>query len=277
MSLKIYGSSQYALGAVIPPSIEDPFALISSSTTQKPLALLGLSLLGSLRTSTPESVVNTITVGCPLWKLSVSAHRVDPLRPFLLEIHTNSHKHHEIKIRGHVRLDRFPKLDIAGIDLLAHNLAQAAMDFTADPAYNGSNGAQPLERANMLAIHFCRHQQDFIIQELSTYNRGRGTLRWISNSTYVLVDYGCSEMNSTKLEALKIEGKNRFFVALGSNVGDRLDMIEKACLEMEKEGMQIVHTSGLWETRAMYVEDQASFLNGVCEVGSDTAHRFIVP
>ncbi|QDS69374.1 hypothetical protein FKW77_004397 [Venturia effusa] len=73
-------------------------------------------------------------------------------------------------------------------------------------------------------------------------------------------------MDSANLEALKADGKSRFFVALGSNVGDRLDMIEKACLEMEKEGIQVVRTSGLWETKAMYVEDQANFLNGVCEV-----------
>lgn len=83
-------------------------------------------------------------------------------------------------------------------------------------------------------------------------------------STYI--NYGSSRTGSANLEALKADGKSRFFVALGSNVGDRLDMIEKACLEMEKEEIQIVRTSGLWETKAMYVEDQANFLNGVCEV-----------
>ncbi|KAJ9669631.1 trifunctional dihydropteroate synthetase [Coniosporium apollinis] len=36
---------------------------------------------------------------------------------------------------------------------------------------------------------------------------------------------------------------------------------------MEKEGdIRILRTSGLWETQAMYVTDQANFLNGVCEV-----------
>lgn len=83
-------------------------------------------------------------------------------------------------------------------------------------------------------------------------------------STYI--NYGSYRADSANLEALKADGKSRFFVALGSNVGDRLDMIEKGCLEMEKEEIQIFRTSGLWETKAMYVEDQANFLNGVCEV-----------
>ena len=30
--------------------------------------------------------------------------------------------------------------------------------------------------------------------------------------------------------------------------------------------VRIKRTSGLWETKAMYVTDQGDFLNGVCEV-----------
>lgn len=60
---------------------------------------------------------------------------------------------------------------------------------------------------------------------------------------------------------------HRAFVALGSNLGDRFEMIEKACNAMESRGdIQITRTSSLWETRAMYVEDQANFLNGACEI-----------
>jgi 2-amino-4-hydroxy-6-hydroxymethyldihydropteridine diphosphokinase / dihydropteroate synthase len=60
---------------------------------------------------------------------------------------------------------------------------------------------------------------------------------------------------------------HRAFIALGSNLGDRVAMIEKACNEMEASGViHILRTSSLWETRAMYVLDQDNFVNGVCEV-----------
>lgn len=44
-------------------------------------------------------------------------------------------------------------------------------------------------------------------------------------------------------------------------------MIEQACNVMESQGdIHIVRTSSLWETKAMYVEDQGNFVNGACEV-----------
>lgn len=59
----------------------------------------------------------------------------------------------------------------------------------------------------------------------------------------------------------------RAFIALGSNMGDRFAMIEKACWLMDgNDRIRVRRTSGLWETKAMYVLDQADFLNGVCEV-----------
>jgi hypothetical protein len=63
------------------------------------------------------------------------------------------------------------------------------------------------------------------------------------------------------------DGRHRAFIALGSNMGDRLEMIERACrlLEHSRE-VSILRTSSLWETKAMYIENQADFLNGVCEV-----------
>ena len=63
------------------------------------------------------------------------------------------------------------------------------------------------------------------------------------------------------------DGPHRAFIALGSNMGDRLDMIERACKLLEHSGdVSILRTSSLWETKAMYVENQADFLNGICEV-----------
>ncbi|KAJ5907478.1 hypothetical protein N7495_000160 [Penicillium taxi] len=59
---------------------------------------------------------------------------------------------------------------------------------------------------------------------------------------------------------------HRAFIALGSNVGDRVEMIEKACLEMDRANIKVKRTSSLFETTPMYVLDQATFINGVCEV-----------
>ncbi|KAK4935144.1 trifunctional dihydropteroate synthetase, partial [Elasticomyces elasticus] len=65
---------------------------------------------------------------------------------------------------------------------------------------------------------------------------------------------------------------HRAFVALGSNVGNRLGMIERACLEMNTEaGVRVVRTSGLYETTPMYYEDQDPFLNGACEIETSLA------
>nr|XP_001397843.2 folic acid synthesis protein [Aspergillus niger CBS 513.88] len=59
---------------------------------------------------------------------------------------------------------------------------------------------------------------------------------------------------------------HRAFIAFGSNVGDRIDMIEAACREMERANIRIKRTSSLFETAPMYVLDQDPFINGVCEV-----------
>ena len=64
------------------------------------------------------------------------------------------------------------------------------------------------------------------------------------------------------------------FIGVGSNLGDRIGMIEQACNEMEKRGIRVVRTSSLWETQAMYVVDQDAFVNGVCEVSGSAALYF---
>lgn len=57
------------------------------------------------------------------------------------------------------------------------------------------------------------------------------------------------------------------YIALGSNLGDRIAEIEKACREMDARGIIVKRTSSLWETEPMYVTDQDRFVNGACEVG----------
>ena len=67
--------------------------------------------------------------------------------------------------------------------------------------------------------------------------------------------------------------EHRAFIALGSNLGDRVAMIEQACKEMDRTGnIRVLRTSSLWETKAMYVLDQDKFVNGVCEVTKPYSH-----
>jgi 2-amino-4-hydroxy-6-hydroxymethyldihydropteridine diphosphokinase/dihydropteroate synthase len=63
---------------------------------------------------------------------------------------------------------------------------------------------------------------------------------------------------------------HRAYIALGSNVGDRIAMVEQACQEMEARGIKVKKTSSLFETAPMYVTDQGAFINGVCEVSFHT-------
>ena len=70
----------------------------------------------------------------------------------------------------------------------------------------------------------------------------------------------------SKMHQVNGTSSHRAFVALGSNVGSRIEMIEKACLEMDRVGIKVKRTSSLFETAPMYVLDQDPFINGVCEV-----------
>lgn len=64
----------------------------------------------------------------------------------------------------------------------------------------------------------------------------------------------------------KMKQKRTAYIALGSNLGDRIGEIEKACREMDARGIRVTRTSSLWETEPMYFADQDRFVNGVCEV-----------
>jgi 2-amino-4-hydroxy-6-hydroxymethyldihydropteridine diphosphokinase / dihydropteroate synthase len=66
--------------------------------------------------------------------------------------------------------------------------------------------------------------------------------------------------------SVKPPEKHIAYIAFGSNLGDRIKWIEKALNLMPKRGIKVKRTSSLWETEPMYVVDQASFVNGVCEV-----------
>lgn len=71
--------------------------------------------------------------------------------------------------------------------------------------------------------------------------------------------------------------KKTAYIALGSNMGDRVAEIERACNEMDRRGIKVKRTSSLWETEPMYVTDQDRFINGACEVCISKKRPFAFP
>ena len=60
-------------------------------------------------------------------------------------------------------------------------------------------------------------------------------------------------------------------VALGSNIGNRIGNIETALSAMAAKGLAVTAVSPLYETAPMYVTEQDTFLNGVCQVETNLA------
>lgn len=62
------------------------------------------------------------------------------------------------------------------------------------------------------------------------------------------------------------------YLALGSNLGDRLANLREAIGKLDKAGLKLTTVSPIYETRAMYKTDQPDFLNLVLE-----AHTQLLP
>jgi dihydropteroate synthase/2-amino-4-hydroxy-6-hydroxymethyldihydropteridine diphosphokinase len=65
-----------------------------------------------------------------------------------------------------------------------------------------------------------------------------------------------------------VEYTQTAYLALGSNLGDRVENINQALLLLEQEDCIVLDTSFLYETPPMYHIDQPAFLNGVCKVAT---------
>ena len=65
----------------------------------------------------------------------------------------------------------------------------------------------------------------------------------------------------------KTSKHHRAVIALGSNMGNRTKYVEDSLLVMKRNGISVKSTSFLYQTKAMYYEDQNDFLNAACEVG----------
>ncbi|KAK6224637.1 dihydropteroate synthase [Colletotrichum tabaci] len=80
---------------------------------------------------------------------------------------------------------------------------------------------------------------------------------------------GCGGSRDTAGAEPRPKGPRTAYIALGSNLGDRVAWIERACAEMDRRNIKVKRTSSLWETEPMYVLEQDRFVNGVCEVETE--------
>lgn len=72
---------------------------------------------------------------------------------------------------------------------------------------------------------------------------------------------------ATRVQSTKARPWIKAYVALGSNLGERLQWIEDACEALSNhDSIRLLRTSLLYETAPMYVTDQDAFLNAACEV-----------
>ncbi|KDN40602.1 Dihydropteroate synthase [Tilletiaria anomala UBC 951] len=78
--------------------------------------------------------------------------------------------------------------------------------------------------------------------------------------------------SSPVANVLEGDGWHLAAIALGSNLGDRIQNIEKAVrLLSAHDSCKVVDTSFLYETPPMYVTDQPTFLNGACRIATKLA------
>ena len=132
---------------------------------------------------------------------------------------------------------------------------------------DNSNLTLPLESVRMMLDHY-RYNQASDQRNLSA-SHGTRKLTSTTPSTASLHMNRSEYHNITRSAFSETQSSNHHsvYVALGSNVGDRISMIEQACKSMEARGTKILRTSALYETAPMYLKDQPPFLNGVCHVG----------
>lgn len=75
-----------------------------------------------------------------------------------------------------------------------------------------------------------------------------------------------SQQSEGESENSEMEGINRVILGVGSNLGLRLENIDRALKELDKLQVKLIETSFLYESDAMYLEDQPKFLNAVVVV-----------
>ncbi|KAL8824199.1 MAG: hypothetical protein Q9170_008226, partial [Blastenia crenularia] len=109
---------------------------------------------------------------------------------------------------------------------------------------------------------------DVLKQEKSNYGLSPRSTFTLKKTWFFSAEWS-NRFQRAQKDLKPLLGQIRVLIALGSNVGDRLGMIEQACMEMARRRLNVLRTSSLYETDPMYKTDQRPFVNGVCEIGTD--------
>ena len=113
--------------------------------------------------------------------------------------------------------------------------------------------------------YFPKNQVRYIMIRF-TYRDERGSPRKIKSSVVVTRELYEQRKTMATANADLWRADHVAYIALGSNMGNRISMIDLACKEMSSRGLNVARISHLYETKPMYVENQQSFINGACEV-----------
>ena len=66
------------------------------------------------------------------------------------------------------------------------------------------------------------------------------------------------------------------YLALGSNLGDKLQHLKDAVGRLAKAGLEVIAVSSVYETKAMYKTDQPDFYNIVLEARTGVLPRVLL-
>ncbi len=66
---------------------------------------------------------------------------------------------------------------------------------------------------------------------------------------------------------------NKFYLSLGSNLGERGKNLTRAMEKLEKRGVRVLRRSSIYETEPVEIREQAWFLNCAIEVETDMPPR----
>ena len=160
------------------------------------------------------------------------------------------------------------------------NIAEGVAILLAQRLFQLADEQSPCKRLQIAQVGMSR---EYALTEQSRTEREQVAERTLgknnaSISCVVRLDRDQYEQSQRSLLSSDVpRGRHRAYLALGSNLGNRVETIESALREMSNRGLTVLRTSALYETKPMYLEDQDAFINGACEVCATDAVADVCP
>ena len=189
----------------------------------------------------------------------ISSSENPRFRPSLNRVHPTFGLHHQVT-------------SIAAEELQSGSVEGAAL-YIARYLFHLADEQSPCKRIQSVTVTLrdMVHLSEEVRSQTSKYRETRQHENVTNAFTHcsVRLDRRHYEQSQGRLRSKDFQsGRHRAFLALGSNLGNRVEMIESAVREMGDRGLSVSRTSALYETKPMYLENQESFINGACEVCS---------